>query len=177
MVATKLMATGAAIAWRTFQPVQKNIVTWNDNYGIYATTTELAPGNRIIMNTVTDVPVQIEWTYTFEKGQFSAASNGTANVFTVANQMNGMFSFGLAQQSVANNVTAITPLSAISALFNQEIFISPPGEIFIFLSSVECSGTILYEISSNALAVPLSNDGATIMVGFNNQNNTFFLQG
>jgi hypothetical protein len=168
--------SGVTIAWITFKPFEKNIVSWNDNYYIYATTSELMPGHLVTMNTLTDEPVQLGWTYTFRHGQFSPAAKGTANAFTVVDMMNGVFGFGLAQRATVNNASTITPLSAISSLFNQQIFISPAREMFIFLSSVGSSGSVLYVIPDNALTLPLTGRGLTATAGFNDQNNTFFWQ-
>ncbi len=166
------------IAWMVFQPFSSNVLKWSDDYYLYATTTtSLSPGNLVIANTMTSDPAQVGWTYTLHSGQFSSISNGTASVFTVNNMMNGIFGFGLAQYATVNNTRTVAPLSAILALFNQEVFICSPSELFIFLSSIGSSGSVLYRIPDNALMLGLTGQALTATVGFNEQSNTFYLGG
>jgi hypothetical protein len=168
---------GATIAWIVFRPFAKNVLTWSGDYYIYATTTALAAGNIVTMNTITSGPAQVGWTYILQSGQFSPLSSGTLNVFTAKNMTNGMFGFGLAQYATVNNTRTVTPMSAVSALFNQEILISSPTELFIFLSSIGSSGSVLYRVPDNALTLRLTGQAVTVSVGFNEESNTFYLGG
>ena len=161
------------VVWIAFQPLETNLVSWIENYYLYATTTVLRFGNTITMNSVTDVPVQTGWIYTFEQGHFKSNA-GSGDTFNAENQMNEFFSFGLAQQATVNNISTIAPLNAVTVLFNEEAIFSPQEQISIFLSSCN-NGSLINQVPGNALTVALTSQQPVATVGFNDVQDTFYL--
>jgi hypothetical protein len=163
------------IAWISFQPLAHNTVSWIENYNIYGTTTQLNAGATIVQTSVTGVPVQTGWIYTFAQGQFTGAQGGSTSTFNMNNQQGGMFNFGLSQQAIVNNVTVMAPLSAIPVLNNESATFTPEETVSVFLSNSINNGVVLSQVASNALAVTLTSQNATANIGFNDINNTFYL--
>ena len=177
VVSNPLVSGNLPIAWLNFQPLMQNQVTWIENYYIYATTTQLQAGATIKQSSVTTVPVQTGWDYTFKSGQFSGAQGGATGTYNMDNQQGSGFSFGLAQQAVVNNVSTMAPLNAIPVLVNEGASFTPYETISVFLSASVDNGVVLSQVSSNALAVTLRSQNPSATIGFNDTNNTFYLKG
>jgi hypothetical protein len=176
VVSNPLPGGNLPIAWVAFQPLEVNVVTWIENYNIYATTTQLQAGATIAQTSVTGAPVQTGWTYTFATGQFTGAQGGGASTYNMTNQQNGMFSFGLSQQAMVNNVPVNAPLNAIPVLNNESASFTPEETISIFLSNSANNGVVLSQVASNALTVTLSSQNPKASIGFNDSSNTFYLK-
>ena len=175
VAASPLQAGNLPIAWIQFQPLQENQVTWIENYNIYSTITSLQAGATIVQTSVTNVPVQPGWTYTFQQGQFTGNQGGSNNTFNLQNAQGGMFSFGLSQQAIVNNVPIMAPLNAIPVLNNEGATFTPEETVSIFLSNVVNNGVVLSQVASNALVVTLSSQTPSASIGFTNTSNTFYM--
>jgi hypothetical protein len=176
VVSNPLASGNLPIAWVEFQPFANNLVSWIENYYIYATTTLLQGGATIVMTSQTSTPVQTGWTYTFANGQFSSASGGAPGVFTVQNDYNGIINFGLAQYATVNNTSVFAPLNAIPVAYNQSVTFTPQENVSIFLSAYVNNGTVISQVAGNALPVTLTSQSPAANIGFNNSNNTFYLK-
>jgi hypothetical protein len=165
-----------AVCWLQIQPLQHNQVAWNSDYYLYATTTPLQLGSKIIMNSTSDKPVQDGWTYTFARGFFSGCSGKSGN-YSINNQMNNYsYSFGLGQKAVINNVSLLAPLNASPVLYNEQAFFIPRETISIFLVSYIDNGVIIGQVASNTLTFSLNSQNSTVGIGFNHSKNTFYLE-
>jgi hypothetical protein len=164
------------VAWLAFQPLESNTVTWVENYSLYATTTVLQSGASIVMTSQTEGPAQVGWNYTFQNGALTGVAGGAQGSFNLSNQMQGNFNFGLAQQATVNNVTTFAPLNAVPVLYNEQASFTPQEEISIFLSAYSNNGSVISSIAGNALAITLSSAQPSATLGFNDSNNTFYLE-
>jgi len=161
------------IAWLAFQPLEGNQVVWIENYYLYATTSVLQSGATITMTSQTGSAAQLGWIYTFQQGIFTGAQ-GSGSTFNVSDEMQGSFSFGLAQAATVNNVSTIAPLNAVPVLYNEQASFTPQETISVFLSSYSNNGTVISQVASNALVVTLSSQSPTANLGFNDSTNTFY---
>lgn len=169
-------STESQVAWISFQPLQTNVVSWVENYYLYATTTAMQSGATITMTSTSSNAVQEGWLYTFQNGQFNGGTSGTGTTFNVANQMNNAsYNFGLAQYASVNNVSTFAPLNAVSVLYNETASFTPQEIISIYLSSFSNNGTVISSVASNALTVTLTSTSPSAVIGFNDANNTFYL--
>jgi hypothetical protein len=165
------------IAWLAFQPLESNNVSWIENYYMYASTTVLQSGATIQMTSQTGAPVQTGWLYTFASGMFTGAQGGGADTFNLSNQMsNYNYGFGLAQYATVNNTQTFAPLNAMPVLYNEDATFTPIETVSIFLSSYDNNGVVISQVASNALTVQLTSQNPVANVGFNDSNNTFYLE-
>ena len=174
-ITSSLSGGNLPVAWLTFSPLESNIVTWQENYGLYASTTQAQAGATIAMTSQSSGTVQAGWLYTFENGIFSGAT-GVGSTFNVDNQDNAYsFSFGLSQQAIVNNVPVMAPLNCVPVPYNEDASFTPIESLSIFLSSYSNNGVVISQVAGNALAVTLTSQNPTAQIGFNDSNNTFFL--
>ena len=164
-----------AVAWVTFQPYGVNSVTWVENYLIYGTITALQSGATIVMTSQTPSAVQTGWTYTFAQGQFTGASGGQSGSFNVDNQQSNGINFGLAQSATVNGTSVLAPLNAVPVNMNETASFTPIETVSIYLSSYENNGVVISSVAGNALTVQLTSASSIANIGFNDSNNTFYL--
>ncbi|AOJ71383.1 MULTISPECIES: hypothetical protein [Burkholderia] len=176
VISDPLQQGNLPIAWVTFQPLQLNQISWQEQYTMYATTTVLQAGATIMMTSQTGAPIQTGWTYTFERAQFTGADGGSPSTFNLLNSQAGNFSFGLAQQAVVNNVPVAAPLNAVPVAYNMRASFTPIENLSLFLASYSNNGSVISQVASNALPITLSTQNPAAQVGFNERTNTFYLQ-
>jgi hypothetical protein len=175
VVANPLGSGNLPIAWVTFQPLEVNLVSWIENYNIYATTTSLVAGATIVQTSVTGAPVLTGWMYTFAEGQFTGAVGGSASTYNMTNEQQGMFNFGLSQQALVNGTQVMAPLNAIPVLNNEQATFTPEESVSIFLSTSTNNGVVLSQVAGNALPVTLTSQNPTANIGFTDSTNSFYL--
>jgi hypothetical protein len=175
VVSQPLVSGNLPVAWINFQPFQQNAVSWVENYNLYATTTALQAGAKIVQTSVTGAPVVTGFVYDFAQGFFTGHQGGASGTFNMNNLQQGMFSFGLSQQAMVNNVPVIAPLNAIPVLYNQMATFTPKENVSIFLSNIIDNGIVLSQVASNALTVTLTSQSPMANIAFNDSTNTFYL--
>ncbi len=176
VISDPLQQGNLPIAWVTFQPLQLNQISWQEQYTMYATTTILQAGATITMTSQTGAPIQAGWTYTFERAQFNGADGGNPTTYNLVNNQAGSFSFGLAQQAIVNNVPVVAPLNAVPVAYNMRASFTPIENLSLFLASYSNNGSVISQVASNALPVALSSQSPIANVGFNDRTNTFYLE-
>lgn len=160
------------IAWLAFQPWETNQLCWVEDYSIYATPTVLLSGTKIVMSSQVS-SVQRGWTYTFENGLF-APSPGTGGTFNVSDQVDDLFSFGLSQSVMVNGTLTTAPLNAVPVPFNESVSFTPQETISIFLSIYENNGSVIDQVTGNALTLSLSSESPKAIILFNDDTQTFY---
>jgi hypothetical protein len=166
------------VAWISFQPQQQNNVSWEEDYLIYATQTQLQAGAQIVMSSVTASPVQDQILYQLQSGAFTPIlGQGSHGTFDAENQMQStaLMSFGLAQSATINGKQSVSPLNAIPVLYNQEVTFTPIEQVSVFLSSINNNGVVISQVASTALDVILTSQTPKATVTFNSATNTFVL--
>ncbi|MEO1339500.1 MAG: hypothetical protein AAFV29_27920 [Myxococcota bacterium] len=174
VVSEPLASGNLPIAWLTFKPFQTNNVAWDENYSLYATTTQLKGGATIKMTSSTVTPAQTGVIYTLENGFFTSERGGTADAFHGENQQGDGISFGLAQEATVNNTKVSAPLNAVQVLKNQKVQFVPEEPVSIYLSSYSDNGVVISQVASQALTVTLTSQSPEANIGFDNKTNTFF---
>jgi len=158
--------------WVTFQPLEKNIVVWNDSYYIYATTDPTAW--PMVMNAQTADPAQPGWLYTFADGFFQGAAPATQNTaYNIANGMqDSAMYFGLARDAAVNDGTPVlAALCSMQVASGKQASLSPSGDISIYV--VTAPGTPGPSTSGPALTIAFSSENPTVTVEFDDTTNAF----
>lgn len=157
-------SSGSQVAWVTFSPFENNTVTWEEEYGVYASTTQVQEGATIIKTSAVN-PATSGVIYPFETGSFSSPSgNAGTNNYGVENEYSQQFSFGMAQSVTANGSKFnAAPLNAVPVLSNEKAIFTPIEIVSVFLHAKFNNGVIITNITNNALEVDLtSNPSVTI---------------
>jgi len=160
------------VAWISFNPMEGNLITWTENYSVYATTTQIAGGAQIVMSSST--PAQEGIMYALENGAFSNIAGGAPSVYNVKNMMEpGNFNFGLAQDVEINGVPVSAPVSASPVLYNETATFTPIETISVFLTSYTNNGVVITQVASNACTIILTSQNPTASLTFQDSTNTF----
>jgi hypothetical protein len=152
------------VAWQSFVPETDNIVTWAEEYAIYASSTDLMHGSRILKTNSTRCPVPDAAYYTFESdanfhGPYQGPGAPGQNQYTLINQMSHYPSlvFGLAQSAIINDKPAnVRPLNAQSVPAQHQVTFTPLTSVYIWLQAALASGTVITQIPRNATIITFS---------------------
>lgn len=167
------------VAWLAFEAAQTIQVTWEENYWIYATNTQVQAGAQILSTAITDEAAVSGKLYTFESTQIFSPPTPPAQpvgTFDVTNQVgNNSWLFGLAQMAkiAGKDTPNPVPLNIVSALNNETLTFTPEVTVSIFLQSVTNNGVVISQIESNALVVTLTSAAPSASIGFNDSLNQF----
>lgn len=177
LVKSVVAGTGSSsdVVWVSFQPFQQNTVTWTETYGIYASSTSIQSGATINrLSSVEDVSTGL--IYTFASGSFTSGQGGSSSVYTAENAQQNGLNFGLSQSATINGVQVDSPLNIVPVNNNQTVTFEPLERVAIFLYSTSNNGVVISSVAGNALNVTLSSSNPSANIGFNDANNTFYLE-
>jgi hypothetical protein len=156
------------VTWLVFDPFQGNTVTWDEDYGIYASPTPIVQNGAVITRlSETPFPAQDAAYYSFTSaalfsGPFTGSGSPGQGSYKVNNNMPSTsypsLTFGL-QQKASINGTGINPSplnaavvpAALSATF------TPLTTVYVWLQANFQSGTVITEINGNAAIVQFGN--------------------
>ncbi len=141
------------VAWQVFKPLQGNALSWTEEYGIYASTSEVV--NGATLNQLSSVPVGAAMAklYTMEdSGAISGpASGGMANAFALENKYSNKdyMTVGLYQDANVNGTDiAGNALSAVPVILRSTAFMTPYTTVYIWLQSQVVSNTVVTLVTS-----------------------------
>ena len=141
-----------AVAWQVFRPMQSNTLSWKEEYGIYASNSDIRNGE--ILNQFTSTPIGIETGKQYilqSNGVITTAGGGFANAFMFSNQYSGKhyITAGLYQNAIINgNNSTGNAVSATPVLMQSNAIITPNTAIHIWLQSQVVSNSIVTNITS-----------------------------
>lgn len=178
----KQSAGGLQTAWLTFTPQLNNIVTWNTQYSVYASTTNAQAGAQIVTssqaNAIAGSKYNLNTAGYFDPGVSGAVGptqyeidNGDPNL-----KINGvtMITGGLVQGAVVNGSSVLSPICAVGILFNQQAIFTPIETVQVYTSSYSNNGIVITQVSGNALNVAYTTN-STASISYNDQNNQFIM--
>lgn len=142
LVVTKgiYQATGghSIVVWQAFEPAGQNMLHWETDYSIYATSS-INAGGVIIRKTAT-TPADLNQGYVFkDDGTFGPSSTTTPDTYTVVNRYTGSksMSFGLAQDAYVNgNAITNAPVSMVAVALNFSASFAPIEDVTLYLAGV-----------------------------------------
>lgn len=143
------------VAWIVFNPLMSNTITWEEAYGLYASTVNLANGASIYPMAAVEPPGRQASTYPFLPAMYFGnpvqggpppGSYGIQN--TAPMSQFPMLTFGLTQTAVVNG--AGTPSQVVSAtplLSQMSAVLTPSTTIYVWLQSMFGSSTFISNLS------------------------------
>lgn len=169
---------GESVAWILFPPLEMNMITWTEEYSVYASTTNIQAGATIETQSLKCAAGGNM--YPFENSQFKngirdlePTQYGVQNLDPdIRTGPVAMITSGLYQGAMVNGEESVSPLNAIGVLYNENAIFTPIETIQVYLSLYQHNGQIISEVSSNALTVQFTNQ-TTQTIHFNDRTNTF----
>lgn len=156
--------SGSPVAWVSFSPFEKNVVQWEEEYGIYASTTEVQDSATIIKTSAVN-PATSGVFYPFETGAFGTPTGDAGkNNYGIENKYSQQFTFGMAQSVTANGSKFnASPLNAAQVLSQEKAKFKPIEKVQVFLQANFNNGVIITSITSNVLEVDLTSNPNVII--------------
>lgn len=175
-VTASMVGGNLATAWISFEPAQHITVTWTEDYYLYASTSEAKGGATIDMTSYTDSAIQSGQLYTYGTAStFSSAPADTGTAFETKNFQESPkpWTMGLAQEATVAGKTTMSALNAVRVPYNQHASFTAIENISIWVSSIQNNGVVLSQIADTALAVQLTSQKPTALLGFDDALNEF----
>lgn len=170
------------VAWQVFKPMQANTLTWKEEYGIYASTSQVVNGARL--NQLSSVPVGAiqNKLYTLESNATISgpASGGAPNSYALENKYaeRPFMTVGLFQDANVNG-TEISgnAISAVPVLLASTAIMTPFTTVYIWLQSQVKSNTVVTTVTSPMTQLKFGGGVDTISVKYDSTTGRFIPAG
>lgn len=148
------------VAWIVFRPLGENSMTWTDEYGIYASNTDLVAGAILNQMSRTAYPAEPAKTYELSPaGTFvGPGSNTQPGSYTAVNAYDnlpkGYLTFGLYQRAEVNGDRYDwNAVSAAPVLYNSTAQITPFTTIYLWTQSSVVGNSVVTTVTSEQTVV------------------------
>ena len=168
------------VAWVTFNPLLYNTIDWQNNFAVYASTTDLQNGAKI--NMMSDKMASSKVLYNFENGYFknpSPSETLSANTYAICNNYASKraLTYGLAQEVVVNDEAFPNkPINAILVPFGQSVQMTPIEVIDVYLMCDIETSTVVSKIMSPVLTITYRDEETAHTIEYNGDAGKFFLK-
>jgi hypothetical protein len=128
--------SGSGVVWVAFAPFENNVVTWEEEYAIYASQT----GSLVTTTVTTGFPTASGIAFKFNGTGFQETSSnefpptGTYRVFNEAANASS-YQFGLVQKVIANGGVETQPINAVVIPENQLADFTPVPAVIAWMQS------------------------------------------
>lgn len=140
-VAKTIAGSRPTVAWQVFRPMRNNTISWEEEYGMYASSTPLQDGAKLRKTSETKIPAKAGKLYSLqENGAIeNSDEDGKAHVFTLLNQfptLQGSVVAGLCQNAQVNGTQIDgNAVSAMPVLYKNSIEMQPCPSVHLWISS------------------------------------------
>lgn len=159
------------VTWQVFDPWQSNDVTWEENYGIYASPLQIYKSGAIITRlSGLEPPVQDGKTYKFQKSNTfkqiedpEPPSTGTYKILNDSDEVAyPILTFGLTQGAIIHGKPSDNKfLNAALVMAHNQVLFTPITTVYVWLQAEFISGTVITSISAKATKVEYSGTSNT----------------
>jgi hypothetical protein len=178
IIAKPLVNGPPDVTWQVFKPIQNNTLKWNEEYGMYASTSEVINGSEL--NQFSSVPVGavMDKLYTLEPSAVISgpASGGQPNSFTLLNKYSDKpyLTMGLFQDATVNGtIISGNALSADYTLLASTAFMTPFTTVYIWLQSQIKSNSIVTVVTSPLTKLRFEGDIKNLSVKYDSSSGEF----
>ncbi len=180
-VTTAMVSGNLATSWISFLPAQNISVTWEEEYYIYASQTQLSDGAKITMESNTNAPVSAGQVYKYgSAGTFTNTPAPTNGAFETLNQRHytgkqDAWTMGLAQAATVNGgKISMAPLNGVIVPYHLSGSFTPIETVSMWLSQYDDNGVVISQVGGGALTVQMTSQSPQASIGFNDAENSFF---
>lgn len=183
IILAKPVSSGSPnVAWQVFDPFEGNIVTWTEEYGLYASNTAISNGATIakmstvaLANDAAYYPFSSSATFT---GPMTGVGSPPANSYMIRDDMPSSqypsLVFGLMQSATINGVPAPSrPLNAVTVLSQFTATFTPYTTVYVWLQANLASETVVTQVVGNQTKVTFGGTVNSVSLTFNASTGTF----
>lgn len=161
------------LLWTSFAPFERNVVSWKEVYGLYASPDPLAsyPTVTNITDLSSQVPADPGVVYPFANGVFGAPGGQVEpNQYAAENKASRGLTFGLTQAITANGEElAAPPINGVGVPVEDQAVFQPLDEVSIFLFREVTQGGVIIDTQVGLLVLPYSADEPDLVVHWNGE--------
>jgi hypothetical protein len=163
------MDSSSFMTWLAFDPLQDNLLTWDDCYCIYASTTiPLEKGTVVYCLSQTSFPAQDAAYYSYGasaifSGPYTGSGAAQPGSYKVINDMPynlyPALTFGLQQKATVNSRNMpLAPINAAVVPSSYPIIFTPEQTIvYVWLQAGQAAGTVITTLPANGTKVAFGN--------------------
>jgi hypothetical protein len=153
ILAHSVMGSLPNVVWQAFNPFQSNLITWEDQFGIYCSNASFTNGTLLTSLATVPIGADMNAFYNLESNGVIAgpSSGGQPDTFSLLNNYSNSpyILAGLQQDAVINGVEVQgNAISALPTLFQSTAFMLPTTSIYIWLQSQVESNSVITRIAS-----------------------------
>lgn len=169
------------VAWLVVRPLPSNTITWQEQYGIYMSNTEIINGATLVQSASTSSNASPDTMYTMEpSGTISGpvTSGGTQGAFSIQNEYNnlpkGYLTTGLFQSANVDGTLATgNAVSAATCLYNSTAVMTPYTTVYLWIASSVVSNTVVTHITSPMTQVTFGGSVTSVSLVYDATSGTF----
>jgi hypothetical protein len=150
------------VAWLVFDPFMGNTVEWSEEYGLYASITEIEHGAHI--SRISELPPKGTdgRSYLFGRNQIPVFDQGSdpcvVGAFKIENLMAASsyrrLTFGLTQKAIINGKSIDAAyINAAMVPAQMSVSLTPLTTVYVWLQNIYSSGTVITDIVSKTVQV------------------------
>lgn len=164
-----------SVIWLSIDPFVSTDVQWTEEYGIYASTTQVTEGATITKMSEVPFPAQDGASYTLSaattfngpfpddrvvRGSFRAQNDVPYSAYPA-------LTFGLTQTALVNQRPAERkPLSATSVIATQDVYMTPYSIIYVWLQSQFDSDTVITKVTGKRAKITLGGGVSSVTMKY-----------
>jgi hypothetical protein len=171
---------GPTVAWQSFRPFEANTVTWEEQYGIYVSSSSVSHGAQLTRMSSTHVPAMEQKLYTLGSDAVfsdpSEGSTGKAGAFCAENQYEELqaLTFGLFQDAVVNGKSVPgNAVSAVSVPHANTVFMTPHTTVYVWIESDVASNTVVTEVNAHQAEATFGGGVVEIALAYDDESGKF----
>jgi hypothetical protein len=168
------------VAWVVYRPQIGNTVTWEENYGIYISNTDIVNGTRLTQWSTTPYPAVAAKLYTLSPagGIVGPSAGGSPGSYTLDNEYNnlpkGDWTVGLFQDAVVNGETLKgNAVSAAPVLYQSTATMTPYTTVYLWTQSQVISSTVVTSVTSAMTKVEFGGSVTMMSLQYDSSTGTF----
>lgn len=163
------------VAWIVYRPLINNSLSWEENYGIYASNVDIINGATLSQMSATPYPAVSGMLYSMSAsgGIIGPNSGGSPNAYAIVNGYNnlstkGYLTVGLYQNATVDGASVVgNAVSAAPVIFNSTATMLPFTTVYLWLQSQVISNTVVTNVTSPMTIVSLSATSPSAALTYN----------
>lgn len=166
------------VAWQVFKPMEANTLSWTEEYGIYASTSEVQ--NGAVLDQLSSVPVgaAMDKLYTLQPSAVitGPVTGGFPDSFALENKYDqkDYMTIGLFQDATVNGTDiAGNALSAVPVILASTAEMTPYTTVYIWLQSQVISNTVVTTVTSPMTELKFGGGTDEISVAYDSDSGKF----
>ncbi|WP_291910128.1 hypothetical protein [Chitinophaga sp. CB10] len=170
------------VAWQVFKPLMANQLSWIEEYGIYASTSNITNGATLSQMSSIPVGAAMNKLYTLQDSGVitGPASGGQPSSFALLNDFTTKpyMTVGLYQDAKVNGVDILgNAISAVPVLLASTAVMTPYTTVYIWLQSQVKSNSVVTTVTSPMTQLQFGGGIDTISVAYDSNSGKFLPTG